>query len=365
MNTEELLNNKKELANAKDILRDTLHADPEALKRLDSMNLDMNAIKTALQFLQNNPNISDKEKAGLISETWRISYKAKPPSPEEFLTEKYLGPVAKTIYPRVRKVFTEFMDPTKAYRKLILYPFIGYGKSFCSSITTLYITVLISLMKDPWKMMGLSPASVICQLLCSYSLKKSSELLLEPYLLIIESSSYFEKVHTREKMIQANEEYEHMDHVDKLFYTTASPTSELAFSGNCNIKLASSPNGLLGQSIVSCVLSELAFFTDAGKALSLDTEIKLEDGSSKSMKDIKIGDKLYPINGEENIVEKIMWEGEDTLYEITTDDGRTVKCNAKHLWPVKYYKEGKLIEEVVETQFMIDHSEIEFELLSV
>ena len=365
MNSEELLNNKRDLNNVKDILKDTLGADPAAAAKLDSMNLDTNALRTALDFLMNNPKLSEKEKQGLVTNSWRISYKSKPPTPAEFLSEKYLGPVAKTVYPRVKKVFLEFMDPAQAYRKLILYPYIGFGKSFASAITTLYVTVLISLMKDPWKMMGLSPASVICQLLCSYSLKKSSELLLEPFLLVIESSPYFEKVHTREKMIQANEEYEHMESVDRLFYTTASPTSALAFSGNCNIKLASSPNGLLGQSIVTCVLSELAFFTDAGKALGIDEKLKMEDGSSKSMKDIQVGDRLCPLNGEENIVEKIMWEGEDTLYEITTDDGKTVKCNSKHLWPVKYYLEGQLKEEIVETQFMIDHPEIEFELMSI
>ena len=96
MNEYELLSDKKELANAKDILRDTLHADPEALKRLDSMNLDMNAIKLALSYLYNNPNLSDKDRNSLITDSWRMNFRDRPPSPEEFLTEKYLGPVAKT-----------------------------------------------------------------------------------------------------------------------------------------------------------------------------------------------------------------------------------------------------------------------------
>ena len=741
MNTEELLSNKKELDNVKDILRDTLSADPKALARLDSMNLDMNAIKTALDFLKNSQTISDKEKASLVGETWRITYRDRPPSPAEFLTEKYLGPIAKTTYDRIKKVFTEFMDPTKPYRDLFLYSAIGFGKalavdekvmiptgfteiknikigdsicttngkfatvtrklefpeedvyemvfhdgrkvlacgnhnwkahitrnrryydketgtmkkydmdvpcwkiittdqivedliknpkhvwkfpitepvkhkenshlispyilgaylgdgcysstctivgddpeihdrifdesdirtitidktqlkeegkstvkyetrlsseykrelqrlnldgckcdtkfipdeylydsienriallqglmdtdgtvnnnskkdkekgriphasfwtsseqlkedfeqlifglggtvtthffpqggpgtcnydawcinfyfpqynfdtfylprkneplkealtrkrvykgkrprqylilkeirkldmkggicievdsddhcfltnnyivthnSYCSALITLYIALQISLMRDPWKFFGLSPASMLCQFLCSYSLKKSSELLLEPFNAMLESSPYFEKVHTREKMVQANEEYEHMEHIDRLFYTTASPTSELSFAGGSNIKLMSNPMGLIGSTCVSIVFSEIGFWYKAGKALDLNEKLRLEDGSSKSIKDIQVGDKLYPLDGEENVVEKIMWEGEDVLYEIITDDGRTVKCNSKHLWPVKYYLKGKLKEEVVETQFMIDHPEIEFELMSI
>ena len=266
MNSIELLNDKKELNNVKDILKDTLQADPKALDRLDSMNLDMNAIKLALQFLYNNPRINEKERGELITESWRVNFRDRPPSPEEFLSEKYLGPTAKTIYPRVERVFLEFMDPTSQYRKCILYPFISFGKSFCSTLITLYVSTHVSLMRDPWKFFGLSPASLLCQFLCSYSLKKSSELLLEPFNNILESSPFFQRVHSREKMIKANEEYMHMEHIDKIYYTTASPTSELAFAGGCNIKLVSNPQGLLGASVVSVVLSELAFFLDAGKS---------------------------------------------------------------------------------------------------
>lgn len=636
MNEQELINNKKELANVKDILKDTLQADPEALKRLDSMNLNMNAIKMALEFLYSNPSLDEKDRNQLVQESWRVNFRDRPPTPEEFLTEKYLGPTAKTIYPRIKKVFLEFMAPTNSYRKFILYPFIGYGKalppvetvftlsgpremkdikigdkvcntyggystvtgkldfpeekvyeltfndgrkvlacgnhnwkafhsdynniwdkekgkyvkadhnipcwkvistediirdleehpnhiwrfpltepvkheennhvispytlgaflgdgscvgkqaslngddlpilerikaeynafkikektkdksttlyngafdklfvneleklglkgkkcndkfiprdylydsienriallqglmdtdgtlvnngpksshrpkpsfwtaskqlaedivelvrglgglartyfcpkgtssaknydayivnfsfpknnfnvfyldrkqkplteeyrrvrgykekrkpqylilksikerkdmkggqcievdsddhcfltrnyivthnSFCSTLITLYIATHLSLMRDPWKYFGLSPASLLCQFLCSYSLKKSSELLLEPFNAMLEASPYFTRVHSREKMIKANEEYEHMDHINEIFYTTASPTSELAFAGGSNIKLVSNPQGLLGASVVSAVLSELAFFIDAGKS---------------------------------------------------------------------------------------------------
>lgn len=741
MNKEELLSNKKEFANTKDILKDVLNADPVALKRLDSMNLDMNAIKTALDFLKNNPNISDQERASLVGETWRITFKQKPLTPQEFLSEAVLGQVAIHTYDRIKKNFLDFTDPTSPKRNLILYPHISYGKAMrckttvitpdsykeiqdltigdqvcdasgnianvinirkfenedlykitfndgrityaagnhnwkaartfdtkyyengvikrglprpcwkiittqeivdsitekkpirewvipltepvnhiekphvispyilgaylgdgcysnictivgddyeiheriineadkntylvdktklkenkkstvkyetrlsneyknelrrlnldnckcdtkfipeeylydsienriallqglmdtdgtvgnvgkkaqekkrvaitsfwtsseklANNIATLarglggtcrlykyekgttkatknydayivnfnfpenrfpifhlqrkqhwideaynreleykqqrkpqylhfksieyigketcycietdgedhlflcndyivthnsYLTVLINLyfavrlayMRDPWKLYGLNPSSQIVQFLCSYSLKKSSELLLEPFNAILESATgFFEKIHTREKMIQLNEEIKQTGHMDKIYYTTASPTSALEFAGGSSIKLVSNPQGLLGVSCIGISYSELAFFTQAGKALDLNERLKMEDGSTKSMKDIQVGDKLYPLDGEENIVEKIMWEGEDALYEITTDDGKTVKCNSKHLWPVKYYSEGKLKEEVVETQFMIDHTEIEFELLSI
>lgn len=265
MNTNELLNNKKELNNVKDILKDTLQADPKALERLDNMNLDMDAIKTALTFLYNNPKIGEKERNELVTESWRIGYRAKPPSPEEFLTEKYLGPVATHTYDRVKKVFFEFLDPTQGYRNLILSPHISWGKSYLTAMVNLYFITRISLMRNPWKTFGLNPASMICAFLISYSLKKSSELLLEPFLAMLESSNFFEKVRTREKMALAEEDYKHMETIDRIFYTTASPTSELSFTGGSNIKLTSSPAGLLGTSPYLCSFSEISFFYLAGK----------------------------------------------------------------------------------------------------
>lgn len=644
MNSIELLNDKKELNNVKDILKDTLQADPKALERLDSMNLDMNAIRLALSFLQNNPNLSDKEKNELTLNSWRIGYRSEPPSPEEFLTEKYLGPVATHTYDRIKKNFLEFTNPLSNKRNLILYPHIGYGKlssydspvftasgpvkmkdikigdkicnsyggestvlnkidfpgeiiykctfndgrsclvggnhnwlthttrnhliynkstknydrdtigapcwkvlttnqiiedlekhpkhrykmplakpvyhkkrnhiispyalgaylgdgsygktssavvgddyeihermqrenssichiknleekkeqgkstvkystvfnpkfrkeinrlglagcksnakfipdeylydsidnriallqglmdtdgtvmntgikarnsnrmpcpsfwtsskelaenimtlirglgglcrfhfsekgktnatknydayiiyfnfpenrfpifylkrkqhwidgvynrnldyrqkrkpqylilksiektnlkggmcievdsedhcyltdeyivthnSYLSTMIALYFTLRMSLMRDPWKMFGLNPTSQICTFLCSYSLKKSSELLLDPFMSMLENSNMFQRVKTREKMAKAIEDYEHMENIDVIYYTTASDTADLVFTGGTSIKTISNPQGLLGNSCNGVIFSELSFFTLAGKS---------------------------------------------------------------------------------------------------
>lgn len=111
-----------------------------------------------------------------------------------------------------------------------------------------------------------SPSTLLCQFLCSYSLKKSSELLLEPFFNILSAAPFYERIHSREKMVQANEEYNHMEHIDKIFYTTASPTSELSFAGGSNIKLGSNPQSLIGATICSIVFSELGWFFKAGKS---------------------------------------------------------------------------------------------------
>lgn len=132
MNTQELLNDKSALANTQDIMKDIMAGDDKAYSLIKSMNLDIDAIKTAISYLVNNPKLDESEKLNLVNESWRINYRRKPPTPEEFITTEYLGPVALHTYDRVKNVFKEFMDPSKNYRNLILYPHIGWGKAVYS-----------------------------------------------------------------------------------------------------------------------------------------------------------------------------------------------------------------------------------------
>lgn len=303
MNTAELLNNKVDLANSQDLLKDLIAGDPEALKRFEGMNLDMDAIKMALQFLSNNPMLSEKDKASMITESWRINFKSKPPTPEEFVTEKYLGPAAAHTYPWVKQTFIDFMNPAKPYRNLILYPHIGWGKSYLSTLVTLYIATCLNLMRNPWKYFGLSPTTQLSQLLVSYSLKKSSELLLEPFMGFLEASPFFERCQRQDQMHEAEEEFKHLDTVNKLYWTTAYKTSALGFSSGSTIKIASNPNGLLGLSIVSIVYSELAFFTDAGKSsdfimrLYNDGKNRVKSRLETENKDPETGNKIVDYYG--------------------------------------------------------------------
>lgn len=584
MNAQELMNDKSALANTQDIMKDIMAGDDKAYSLIKSMNLDIDAIKTAIGYLVNNPKLDESEKLSLVNESWRINYRRKPPTPEEFITTEYLGPVALHTYDRVKNVFKEFMDPAKSYRNLILYPHIGWGKSlysqekvmtpegyrkiedmkvgdtvvtpdcgtakvsavqrfpdmpiykitfgdgrtvlaggphywkaakgydssyqdeehasysesksehpswkiitteeilkdieahpdqsgewfipvtepvqhtkkdhvispytlgvllskdsihrvshyesfeiykeldllglakvhsynsfipdeykydsienrvallqglmdtegsveyednysyvsFCTkssrlrddfielcsglgatkctaiegedsgykvavtfpdnsfpvfgsrwkqsvydksrperkdprvlyiksiektdlvggvcietddterlfltsnyivthnsyltALIILYVTLCVSLMRDPWNYFGLNPATVLAQVLSSYSQKKSSELLLEPFNNILDSSPFFEKVKMKEQMREADEAFREAEKVDRIFYTTASPTSAMTFSGGVNIKLASSNRDILGLSIICCAFSELSFFTEAGRS---------------------------------------------------------------------------------------------------
>lgn len=110
----------KEINNLQYMLKDVIQGDISVLQNME--DVDMDIIKTALQFLTQNAGLSEKEKLDLITDSWRVNFKAKPPTPEEFLTHKYIGPSAEHTHPWVKQEFKEFMNPSKPYRNLILYP---------------------------------------------------------------------------------------------------------------------------------------------------------------------------------------------------------------------------------------------------
>lgn len=256
----------KVLNNVQILLTDLLSGDADVLARADYRSLRPETIKTALDFLLNNPNLNDADRAFLFSNSWRVNFRDRPPTPQEFITDKYIGPAARHTYGRVKDTFIEFMDPTKPYRDLVLFPHIGWGKSYLSTLINIYVGTHLSLMHNPYKYFGLNPATILTQLLVSYSLKKSSELLLEPMIAILESSPYFEKVKTRDGMIKRDQDFERQSKIERIYWTTAVPTSAIQMSNGANFKLVSNVQNLLGLSVATGAMSELAFFRDAGRS---------------------------------------------------------------------------------------------------
>ena len=137
--------------------------------------------------------------------------------------------------------------------------------SYLATLVNIYVAIHLSMMRNPYKFFGLNPASVLSQLLVSFSLKKSSELLLEPLIAILEQSPFFEKVHTRDGMVKKDQDFERQSSIDKIYWTTAVPTSAIQMSNGANFKLVSNVQNLLGLSVVTGTMTELSFFRDAGR----------------------------------------------------------------------------------------------------
>jgi len=261
-----------ELNELSDIMTDVIMGDNEAAEHptfVEKLKGNSDRVQVALKYLLNNPELNEVQKSYLIQNSWKILYTSKPPTPEEFLTDKYLGRAILSTYPRVKDSFKLFFRSDSEYRDLILYPCIGWGKSYLSTLITLYIATHLALMRDSKEYFGLSPASIIAQGFISYSIEKTSELLLEPFLNILAQSPYFERVRTADKMRKLDFDWKNQKGIkgdNKIYWTTAAPSSALSFSNGANVKIVTNPSKLLGINFIQIVLSEISFFLDAGKS---------------------------------------------------------------------------------------------------
>lgn len=242
------------------ILQDILAGDKDAMKRPEFNALNFPAIKAYLNWAIKTNSISDVVKGDLMNNAWRLNFKCKPPTPEEFLTDKYIGAQAEALYQPVRDVFCEFLDPLKPYRTLVLYPHIGFGKSTLAVLVQLYISVHYAMMWHPYSFFGLAPSSIFTQCLGGWNQKKASELLVEPFVNILEASPYFKKVRTHTDLVEAS-----ADEISNcIHWTTSTPTSVLAMQNGVSIKIISGAGSILGQNIISAAISEMTMFEENG-----------------------------------------------------------------------------------------------------
>lgn len=249
-----------ELGELKFILEDILAGDSSQFDNEIIKNLNIDNIMAAIEWLARKDNLSETFKDNLLADGWRLNFKAKPPTPAEFLTEKYIGNQAESTYEWARDVFIDFMDPLKPYRTLVLTQHIASGKSTLSTLIQLFISTHYAMMWHPWKYFNLAPSSVFTQCMGAWNQKKASELLVEPFIQILEQSPYFKRVRSHTDLVDAAGE----DLAEHICWTTSSPTSVLQLQNGVNYKIINGPGSILGQNIISAVISEMTMFTENG-----------------------------------------------------------------------------------------------------
>ena len=212
-----------------------------------------------IKFIANSDKLSVTTQKQLLKNVWRTHYKVKPPSIREFLTEEWIGTTANGLYPWIPETLTKFWDSRTSYRNLILSAGIGAGKSLCSTINSLYSTVLLWCMRNPRKLFSLSSASNITYLLMSFTQKKVDQVLSAPLKSIIMSSQKFQRVRFESKL-----EIEQKNNPNNICWTSSGPIGPLQFSGRLFYAVGSNVEDILGLSVISVILSEISFFEDRG-----------------------------------------------------------------------------------------------------
>lgn len=214
--------------------------------------------------------------------------------------------------------------------------------SLLTALSNLFISTHFAMMWHPYKFFGQSISTVYTQVLGAWSLKKASELLLEPFMNILENSPYFQKIRTHGEIIDKSNDAEIADHI---CWTTSSKTSALQMQNGVNYKIVNNPGAILGQS------------------QPLDCKVYLPDGSYKLMGDVKVGDVIAsPTEGKQTVL-GVFPKGKKPTYRITLTDGRSTRSSPDHLWKISWQqKDGKKVWEVKPLQFILDHPELDFDI---
>src|SRR5208282_3237493 len=118
-----------DLNNISLMIKDVISGDPTIDQRED-YDVSGEELERALNLILANPKLSDQQKRFYISNSWKIHYRGNnpPPNIKEFLSSKWLGATAESIYPYVKDTLYQFWNPKESYRNLILSPSIGWGK---------------------------------------------------------------------------------------------------------------------------------------------------------------------------------------------------------------------------------------------
>lgn len=241
------------------LLRDVIAGDNQAASDPRFAALSNPDIQKGLRLILDNPQLSERMREDILLNAWRVNYREKPPTIQEFLTEKWIGPMAESLHVHIRKTLEDFWALRSPYRHLVMAGAIGTGKSTAAALHNLYVSVHLYLMRNPKKFFGLAPSTSIVQAFISFSMDKAQQLLLQPFIQILSTSPKFRRVKQEEHL-----KTQQMKYPDLICWTTASKMGALQFPGDIHYIIASGPHQLLGLNMIQSTMSEISFFIDRG-----------------------------------------------------------------------------------------------------
>ena len=184
-----------------------------------------------------------------------IIYKYKPPTIEEFLTEKYIGDLAnyyKEDSPWKRDLLKVF-NPDGNILEWVLTGAIGTAKSSNSILAHCYNLFRLNCLKSPQAFMGTNaPGKALVFYFMSVTLKKVEETLLEPITSIIDYCPCYVKVKNKD-------EFGDYINQDNFIVPYVQTKDTLEFPNIVRVKCGSKDYHNLGDDIVSASLDEAEF----------------------------------------------------------------------------------------------------------
>ena len=255
---------KQSFNNLVDMEKDIINHPQEDLSYLSSiLNSDLFSkseigfLQQALKTIVTSDKISDSKRIDLLENSWKVNYIAKPPTPEEFLTEKWIGPMAKDLYPHAKKTFLKLFDPKTNKNTIMMYCCIGWGKSTILGLMKAYRSLRTILLRNPKQFLHLSESTRLTDTSISFTKATCFDLVLKPMQTVLETAPMFEKCKFERDLTgrPLNDE-------KKILWCNVAKGNSLMRIGDVYFDVACDPMDLVGRNIISLSATELAFLVE-------------------------------------------------------------------------------------------------------
>lgn len=215
------------------------------------------------------------------------------------------GKRKQTVFPYWIKVLNQVFPNNieTAYNTLILSGAIGLGKSFVAVVAMLYMLYRMLCLKDPYKHFGLQPIDHITFSIMNITIDAAKGVAWSKIQELLQSSPWFLQHGRLSKSI--NPEWQPNQNIELIY--------------------GSQPRHVIGRAVF-CLAGDTEIITPEGV-------IKLEDAIDKEIKVYS-----YDANGKTVVSESC--EVKPTIktadyYEITLENGETIKCTGNHRFLLK------------------------------
>ena len=192
---------KNDFNSLKDIEKDIILHPNDDMRYLDNiLNSDLftqaeiNDINSALGLILHDERLSEREKVNLLDNSWKINHKFRPPTPEEFLTDEWIGSQAEDIYSHCRKVFLDYFNPLINKNTILLYAPVGFGKTTLVALIKLYRNVISLSYRDVKKQFKLAKSTNLTDITVSFNKATAFDMVTKSIINLMEISPKFQRV---------------------------------------------------------------------------------------------------------------------------------------------------------------------------
>ena len=255
---------KNDFNSLKDIEKDIITHPSDDFKYLDSiLNSDLftqaeiNDINSALGLILHDEKLSEREKGNLLENSWKINHKFKPPTPEEFLTEKWIGPMAKDVFPHCREVFLNYFNPNINKNKLVTYSCTGYGKSTLLAMIKVYRATINESYRNPKQYLHLGEITRLTDATICFTKSSAFSLVLNLVLNLLNTSPMYKRLKYERDML--NQEYIESGKI--LFCNTTEGDSVFRI-GNTYMDCVNDIQSLIGKNLTCVSCTEMSFLSE-------------------------------------------------------------------------------------------------------